>query len=185
MGQAAQLQRILDYVSTIDAAAYNAYNNLQRTLNAELDKAVMELWNGMAEADDELRGHLLYLLAGSSEEDGGNRFTRIVSNRLTGAILIVVGIALATAGSVVGTLASSLLAWLPRARAQAAPQAAVAPLDRERENGADRFLSDDPVASLWGHPTPKLRLAETQPQPPPVEGSCPPGPGSMPLPSGQ
>ena len=63
-------------------------------LEAELDKSVERLGTEMGESDAELRGHLRYVLAAS------------ISGRVTGAILVGVGNVLATAGSVVGNVAS-------------------------------------------------------------------------------
>jgi hypothetical protein len=85
------IRAIAELVTKVDAAAYNAYIEVKRALDEQLDEAVDDLRGEMADADDELRGHLRYVLAGS------------VDDRVKGAILLGVGIVLAAAGSVVGT----------------------------------------------------------------------------------
>ncbi len=87
-----QLRAILEHVAKIDAAAYNAFIDMRKALDTELDESVDRLQEEIAEADDELRGHLRYVLAGS------------ISDRIKGALLLAVGIMLGTVGSVVGTL---------------------------------------------------------------------------------
>lgn len=87
-----QLRKLAEYVSKVDAAAYNAFIDLRKTLDAELYESVDHLRTEVADSDDELREHLRYVLAGS------------ISDRVKGAILLGVGILLSVAGSVVGTL---------------------------------------------------------------------------------
>ena len=106
-GQSGQLRSILGYVSKVDAAAYNNFIDMRKVIDAGLDQTADDLRTEMADADDELRQHLRYVLAGSSEDDEPSRnlLDRFLSDRLKGAILLGVGIVLATAGSIVGTLA--------------------------------------------------------------------------------
>ena len=80
-------------VSNIETAAYNALIDTRKQLDSELDKVADDLRRETAESDDQLREQLLYVLAGS------------ISDRVKGAVLLGVGIGLAMAGSVVGTLA--------------------------------------------------------------------------------
>ncbi|HKF81173.1 MAG TPA: hypothetical protein VKB17_10140 [Thermoleophilaceae bacterium] len=89
-----QLRAIVDYVGRVDAAAYNTLIEMQKALDTQLDDSVYRVRTEMADADDELRGHLRFVLAGS------------ISDRIKGAVLLGVGIVFAMAGSVVGTLAS-------------------------------------------------------------------------------
>lgn len=89
--QAHQLSQIVDWVGRIDAAAYNNFIDMRKALDAQLDGAVDALRSEAADADDELRGHLRYVLAESARE------------RVIGAWLLGIGIALAGAGSVIGT----------------------------------------------------------------------------------
>jgi hypothetical protein len=93
-GPADQQRRIAESISRIDAAAHNAFLRMQKMLDAELDKLGDELREESAESDDQLREHLRCVLAGS------------IAYRVSGAVLLLVGILLAMAGSVVGTLSS-------------------------------------------------------------------------------
>jgi hypothetical protein len=86
------LREIAEYVSKVDAAAYNNFIEFQEAFDADLKGAADRLREEAADADDELRKSLLYVLAGS------------IDDRVKGAILLAVGIVLAAAGSVVGTL---------------------------------------------------------------------------------
>jgi hypothetical protein len=66
---------------------------MRKQLDSELDKVADDLRRETAQSDDQLREELHYVLAGS------------ISDRVKGAGLLGVGIVLAMAGSVVGTLA--------------------------------------------------------------------------------
>lgn len=92
--QSDQLRRIVEYVAEVDAAAYNNFVGMRKALDAELDRSVADLRNNLAEADNQLREHLRYVLAGS------------IRDRVIGALLLGAGIVLAAAGSVTGTLAT-------------------------------------------------------------------------------
>jgi len=84
-------QRALaEWVATIDAATYNAYFGIQKMLDAQLDESIDALREETTAADNELRGHLRYLLA-DSERD-----------RWIGVAVLGVGIVLSAVGSVVG-----------------------------------------------------------------------------------
>jgi hypothetical protein len=87
------LREIAEYVSKVDAAAHNNFIAIQEAFDADLKDAAELLRKEAADADDELRESLRYVLAGS------------VRGRAWGAGLLFVGIVLAVAGSVVGTLA--------------------------------------------------------------------------------
>jgi hypothetical protein len=63
-----------------------------KAVDAGLDKLGNDVRNEMADADDVLRGHLHDVLVGSTR------------SRVIGVVLLGLGIVLAAAGSVVGTL---------------------------------------------------------------------------------
>lgn len=65
---------------------------MRKAIDARLDKLDDDLRNEMADADDVLRGHLHDVLVGS------------IRGRVAGVVLLGLGILLAVAGSVVGTL---------------------------------------------------------------------------------
>lgn len=70
----------------------NAFIDMRKSLDAQHDDAVENLRAEILAADDELPGHLRYVLAGG------------IRNRVIGAVLLGVGIALGIAGAIVGTL---------------------------------------------------------------------------------
>jgi hypothetical protein len=86
------LRQIAEYVSKVDAAAHNNFIAIQKAFDADLKDAADLLRKEAADADDELRESLRYVLAGS------------VRGRAWGAVFLFVGIVLAVAGSIVGTL---------------------------------------------------------------------------------
>jgi hypothetical protein len=86
------LQALTQSISNLDAAATNVLIDMRKALDADLDETAADLRREAAYSDDELRQHLHYVLAGS------------IRNRVWGAVLLALGIALATAGSVVGNL---------------------------------------------------------------------------------
>jgi hypothetical protein len=88
------LRQIAEYVSKVDAATHNFFIDLQQAIETELDESVDRLRAEMADIDDVLRNNLLYVLRGS------------ISERITAAGLLLVGIVLGVGGSVLGTLAS-------------------------------------------------------------------------------
>jgi hypothetical protein len=65
---------------------------MREALDSQLDNSVDELRAEMLTFDNELRGHLRYVLAGS------------IRNRIIGAVLLGIGILLAIAGAIVGAL---------------------------------------------------------------------------------
>jgi hypothetical protein len=91
-GGSSELRKIVEYVSKVDAAAHNNFIDMRKVLDAGIEDTVDLLRTEAANADDDLRGHLRYVLAGSIED------------RMRGAILLAVGIVLAAAGSVIGTV---------------------------------------------------------------------------------
>lgn len=78
----------------LDAAAYNALTEMRKALDSQLDNSVDELRAEILTFDNELRGHLRYVLAGS------------IRNRIIGAVLLGIGILLEIAGAIVGVLQS-------------------------------------------------------------------------------
>lgn len=87
-----ELRKLAEYISKVDAAAHNNFIDMRKVLDAGIDDTIDLLRTETADADDDLRGHLRYVLAGS------------IDDRVRGAILLAAGIVLAMAGSVVGTL---------------------------------------------------------------------------------
>jgi hypothetical protein len=84
-------QRALaEWVAKIDAATYNAHIEMQKLLDTQLDESIDALRGETTGADNELRGHLRYLLAGRERD------------RWIGVVVLGLGIALSTAGSVAG-----------------------------------------------------------------------------------
>ena len=95
MSPAAEQQRAMARaIGRLTADTYNVLVDMRKDLDAQLDKSVETLEKEIADADDELRGHLLYVLAGS------------VPKRIAGAVLLGAGIVLGTAGTIVGTLST-------------------------------------------------------------------------------
>ncbi|KKK84343.1 hypothetical protein LCGC14_2784320 [marine sediment metagenome] len=70
----------------------NAFVRMRKALDTQLDETASVISREMAKRDNELRGHLRYLLAGS------------LRGRLVGVALLVCGILFSVAGSIVGTL---------------------------------------------------------------------------------
>jgi hypothetical protein len=89
-GGSGDLRKLAEYISKVDAAAYNNFIDMRKALDAELDRSMEDLQQELTDADNELRGHLRYVLAGS------------ISDRVQGAILLGAGIVLGTTGSILG-----------------------------------------------------------------------------------
>ena len=87
---ARDLRGIAASVARIEAAAYNAFIDMQKAFDTQLDESINALREQTTDADNELRGHLRYVLAGSARD------------RWFGVAFLALGIALATAGSVAG-----------------------------------------------------------------------------------
>lgn len=92
--QSDSLKQLAQYISKVDAAAYNNFIDVHKRIDKQSDDVLDRVRAETAEADDHLRDHLRYILAGS------------IKDRVVGAVLLGTGIVLATAGSVVGTLAN-------------------------------------------------------------------------------
>jgi hypothetical protein len=94
MRPAADQQRELEVaVRKIGAMLANGLIDMRKALDAQHDQAVDELRAEIVAADEELRGHLLYVLAGS------------VRDRMIGAGLLGVGLVLEIAGAVISAVA--------------------------------------------------------------------------------
>ena len=92
-GSERQISGIVGRIQGLEASVGNALIALKKGTDAELDRAIGGLEQEMARRDADLRDGLRYVLAGSTRE------------RTIGAVLVGVGIVLAAAGSVLGTLA--------------------------------------------------------------------------------
>jgi hypothetical protein len=92
--QSDSLRQLAQCISKVDALTHNHLIDMQKLIDKRTDDTLDLVRTETADADDELRGHLNYILAGS------------VKDRVIGAVLLGVGILLATAGSVVGNLAT-------------------------------------------------------------------------------
>jgi hypothetical protein len=92
LSPAEQQRALVQAFNKLDAAAYNALLEMRKALDAELDGSVDELRSEILSSDNELRGHLRYVLAGS------------IRTRVTGAVLLGAGIVLEIAGAIVAVV---------------------------------------------------------------------------------
>jgi hypothetical protein len=92
-GSATQMHEVAKQIHRLETGVGNALVKLKQITDAELDRAVQALEHEVAQRDAELRDGLRYVLAGSTRE------------RTIGVGLLLLGIVLATAGSVIGNLA--------------------------------------------------------------------------------
>jgi hypothetical protein len=87
------MPRLLERIRKGEASLANGLIGMRKAVDAELDSAIDSTLGELARRDNELRGHLRYLLAGS------------IPGRILGAIFLGLGIAFNTAGAITGTLA--------------------------------------------------------------------------------
>ena len=92
MSHSTQVAETYREVQRLEARVSGALVKLKQITDAELDQAVERVQNDLAERDAELRDGLRYVLAGSTRD------------RIVGAGLLVGGIVLAAAGSVLSGL---------------------------------------------------------------------------------
>jgi hypothetical protein len=83
-------RKLLDQIPRLEADLQKAVVELKKATDAELDRAMKSLQGDVEARDSELRDGLRYVLAGSA------------ANRARGAWLLLGGVVLATAGSVLG-----------------------------------------------------------------------------------
>ena len=71
----------------------NAFLNVRKAVDADLDQAIGNVRREMEDNDEELRDSLRYVLVGS------------IRDRVVGAVLFALGVVFSVAGSVIGALA--------------------------------------------------------------------------------
>jgi hypothetical protein len=86
------IRGVTEDLQRVQARFANELVDLKKATDAELDQAISAVQQDVGERDAELRDGLRYVLAGSVRE------------RAFGAVLLLVGIVLATVGSVLGNL---------------------------------------------------------------------------------
>ncbi len=89
---AAQQRDLRESIGKLGAAVVNAFIDMRKSLDAQLDQSVTDVRAEATVADNELREHLRYVLAGT------------IRNRVIGAVLLGAGILLEIAGALVGAL---------------------------------------------------------------------------------
>jgi hypothetical protein len=85
-------RRMLERIPRLEADIQKAIVGLKKATDTELDEAIQRVLTDIAARDAELRDGLRYVLAGSTR------------NRAVGTSLLVLGLVLATGGSVLGNL---------------------------------------------------------------------------------
>ena len=84
---------VIEHLQRTEAALVNAFLNVRKAVDADLDQAIGNVRREMEDNDEELRDSLRYVLVGS------------IRDRVVGAVLFALGVVFSVAGSVIGALA--------------------------------------------------------------------------------